>query len=259
MSIIDKLGRFIVQWLNIFIDFFTYIYLVFKELIKFKRQTNISKQVLLRQILFTGYEALSLTLIMGLALGFITIFVLGKQLSDFGQDNLMYSILIYAIVREASCLLTAFIVAARSGSAIATELGIMNTHKEIDFLKSIGISPISYLIIPRMLGVISASILLPVYFNFAAIWGGWFLASLLKTFPYSEFSYNFFRALSVTDFLIVFIKSLLFGIMIALLSCYHGLKAEKSLTEIPQRTILSIVSTLSVIFLVNIIVDVIVL
>ncbi len=250
-----NLGSYSMQRFVKFYDFSKFSIDVFKEISTFHKQSNVSNLVLFRQILFTGYEALGLVLILGASLGFITIHILGNLLNTFGQQNLIYTILIYGIIREASCLLTAFIIAARSGTAITTELGIMQTHNEVSFLQSIGISKISYLVIPRMIGVMTASIVLSVYFNISAILGGWFISSLFKNLPFSEFSWTFLRELTIADILISFLKSVIFGLVVSLLACYHGFKVKKSYTEIPQRTIISIVTILSSVIIINILID----
>lgn len=253
---IDDLGKNAIVKIEVFLDFFRFVVQVIKDFSVFHKQTNVSYLVLLRQIMFTGYEALGLVIILGAALGFSTIHILGNLLMPFGQQDLTYTVLIYGVIREASVILTAFLIAARSGTAITTELGIMQTHKEIEFLNSIGISPVSYLVIPRMIGVVVASVVLSVYFNIFAVVGGWFLTSLFKNLSFVEFSRLFLRELSIADIVLSIFKSFLFGLIVSLLACYHGFKVKKSYTEIPQRTIIAIVSILSTIIIVNILIDI---
>jgi phospholipid/cholesterol/gamma-HCH transport system permease protein len=100
----------------------------------------------------------------------------------------------------------------------------LKVQKEIELIDSIGISPISYLVVPRMVGVTAACVVLSIYFNVAAFLGGWWVASFFRVIPFSEFSYMLLRSLSIEDIIQCLLKSLIFGIIISLISAYHGLK-----------------------------------
>ena len=101
-----------------------------------------------------------------LALGALIIVQGNSILPRFGQGKLLYTLLVIVITRELGPLLTAFIIIARSGTAIATELGNMVISHEIEAYVAVGINPIAYLVVPRFLGVTVSMVLLTVYFNF---------------------------------------------------------------------------------------------
>jgi len=144
------------------------------------------------------------------------------------------------------------LIVARSGTAISTELGNMKVNQEIELIDSIGISPISYLVVPRMVGVTVACVVLSIYFNLAAFLGGWWVASFVRPIPFSEFSNMLLKTLSIQDIIQSIIKSLVFGILISLISAYQGLKVDKAITEVPQRTIKAVVYCISTIIITDI-------
>ncbi|HOV38866.1 MAG TPA: ABC transporter permease, partial [Spirochaetales bacterium] len=122
-----------------------YFYEILKETARFirRRQVGYGYRVLIMQILFTGVEALGIIAIISLALGVVIIVQGSTILPQFGQGQLVYTILITVITRELGPILTAFIIIARSGTAIATELGNAIISHEIEAYISFGINPIS--------------------------------------------------------------------------------------------------------------------
>lgn len=236
-------------------DFSGYTMEVLFRVISFPKQTNVSFMVLLRQILFTGYEALGLLIIISMAIGGLIIMELGPILENFGQKKLLYDLLIATITKELSCVLTAFVIIARSGTAISTELGNMKVNEEIDLIESIGISPISYLVVPRLVGVTVSCFVLSVYFNIGAFIGGWWFASFFNPIPYAVFSENLLKSLQIMDIVQSVIKSILFGVIISLISTYEGLNVKKAITEVPQKTIRAVVLSLTLIILCDVLIS----
>jgi phospholipid/cholesterol/gamma-HCH transport system permease protein len=236
------------------IYFVRYSFEVFHQMLRFYRQRQVSKIVLYRQILFTGYEALSLIALIAFSIGGIIILEGNAILPGFGQSKIFYTILVSVVTRELGCILTAFIIIARSGTAISTELGNMVINQEIDALQSFGISPISYLIVPRVLGVIISMITLTLFFNAFAIFGAWLLSFFFYSLNFSEFFHSLFSELAVRDIFSSVLKSVAFGFTIALISSYEGMKVSFASTEVPQRTIKAVVRSLTWIIIFDIII-----
>ena len=137
---------------------------VLKESLLFPRRKQVGTKILIEQILFTGVDALGVITLISVALGAVIIIQGISLLPQFGQGSLIYKILIAVIVRELGPILTAFILTARSGTAIATHLGGMVVSHEIEAYASVGINPVSYIVVPRFLGVIISMIILTLYF-----------------------------------------------------------------------------------------------
>ena len=206
---------------------------VLKETARFFRRSQVGYKVLIMQILFTGYEALAINAVMAIAIG-AAINVIGSSLlPQFGQSQLMYTILIIVITRELGPLLTAFVITARSGTAIATELGTMVVNHEIEAYLAVGLNPISYLVVPRFIGVVVSMLVLTVYFNIFGLLGSFIVVQVIKPTPILEYLTSLLSELSVGDVVSGLVKALVFGIVVSVVSTYQGFSVNRASTEIP--------------------------
>lgn len=230
-----------------FADFFSFMSFFLEIMIESSRlwQTRkVNLPVITRQILFTGFESLPIVSFVALSIGGLIILQGYNMLSNFGQGSWIHVILVTVVIRELSSIFTALIVIARSGTAISTELGNMVVNKEIDLLKSINISPLTYLVTSRVAGVVVAMLILTIYFNISAVLGGWLFSSIFSRIDFFSFMSEFINTLKVGDLIISTIKSMVFGILIAVISCYQGLQVRIAPTEVPQRTIKAVVQAM---------------
>lgn len=234
--------------------FYSFFFEVLQRMATFNKERNIGAIVLMRQILYTGYEALSIISLIAFAIGGIIIIEGNAILPGFPQSKIFYSILVSVVTRELSCLLTAFIIIARSGTAISTELGNMVVNHEIDALLTFGISPISYLVVPRVIGVLVSLVTLTIYFNVAAIFGTWLISAFFSPVSLSEYLFFVFSELTILDIFSSLLKSISFGFAVALISSYYGLSVNMASTEVPQRTIKAVVKSLSAIIVLDVII-----
>jgi len=215
---------------------FGFFWLVLRETVRPNVHRGAGWPVVTMQILFTGVNALAITTLIALSLGAVII-VEGNQFFSLGQNSLLYTILITIITRELGPLLTALIVMARSGVAIATELSNMVISQEIEAYMAVGINPISYLVVPRFLGVTVSVLALTVLFSAAGLAGSWFVVQFIHPVPAGEYFTNLLNHLTLIDLTASVLKGLVFGMLIALVSCYHGFQANQSVTEVPVLVI----------------------
>ena len=213
------------------------LFAVLKESLLFFRRRQVGFRVFIMQILFTAVEAVSIVAFISLALGALIIIQGNSILPRFGQGKLLYTLLVIVITRELGPLLTAFIIIARSGTAIATELGNMVISHEIEAYVAVGINPIAYLVVPRFLGVTVSMVLLTFYFNFFGLFGSFLLTQLIRRIPFSEYLANLLAALTPADILSSLVKSVAFGVIISLVAVYQGFRVKVSSTEVPQMAI----------------------
>ncbi|WP_169304760.1 ABC transporter permease [Chloroherpeton thalassium] len=251
-SFLEQLGQNVRSSLRAYITFLSFAAAVIASFPKFFKQTQVGYLVLLRQVLFTGYEALSIVVLISVSIGGLIILEGYSILANFGQSDLLYVILVSVITRELSNLLTAFIIVARSGTAIATELGNMVVNHEIDALLSIGISPISYLVVPRTIGVVVSLLVLNVYFNITGILGGWMVSNWFYPIDFNVFFSKLLAKLTLVDISASILKSMLFGFAIAIISSFHGLQVNFASTEVPQRTIRAVVYSLTMVVIIDV-------
>ncbi|MCB5296192.1 MAG: ABC transporter permease [Candidatus Cloacimonetes bacterium] len=231
--------------------FFLFCALTLQEVFRIRSNRHVSSMVILRQILFTGYEALPLISFLALAIGGLVILQGTNLLAGFGQGIWVHIVLVTVVVNELSGILTALVVVARSGTAISTELGNMRVRREIDLIESFGISPIGYLVLSRVIGVVVAMVILVLYFNFVAVLGGWLFSRIFNQLEFQAFMSDFLSVLKLSHVLSSLLKSISFGVIISILSTYHGMRVGHASTEVPQRTIRAVVSSIFVVILVD--------
>lgn len=230
---ITELGRSARQKASSLLYGLGFFFNVIKETVWFFRRSQVGYKVLIMQILFTGYEALAINAVMAVAIG-AAINVIGSSLlPQFGQSQLMYTILIIVITRELGPLLTAFVITARSGTAIATELGTMVVHHEIEAYLSVGLNPVSYLVVPRFIGVVVSMLVLTVYFNIFGLIGSYIVVQIIKPTPVAEYLGALLSTLTVGDVVSGLSKAFVFGVVVSVVATYQGFSVNRASTEIP--------------------------
>lgn len=224
------------------------------ETLRIKNNRHVSGSVILRQILFTGYEALPLISFLALGIGGLIILQGSNFLENFGQGIWIHIILVTVVITELSGILTALVVIARSGTAISTELGNMKVSRQIQLIESYGISPIGYLVVSRIIGVVISMVLLVIYFNVIAVLGGWLFSMFFNTLEFRAFMNDFLSVLRFSHIFSSLLKSFIFGLIISSVSAFQGMSVQKASTEVPQRTIRAVVTSISAVIVADIII-----
>jgi phospholipid/cholesterol/gamma-HCH transport system permease protein len=154
-------------------------------------------------------------------------------LASISQEWLIYPLLITMITREFGPLLVAFIIIARSATAIATELAGMVVSHEVEAYISVGLDPIEHLAVPRFLGVTLSVLLLTMYFSLFGLGGSFLIAQLFNPMPPSIYFDNLLAVLTPGDLLISIIKGIVFGMIIATVANIQGFSVDRASTEVP--------------------------
>ncbi len=235
----ERIGERVIAFFRRFLYAMGFFAAILRETLTYLGKKQ-SRRVLTFQILFTGVEALPVIAVLSLALGAVIIIQGVSLLPQFGQGQLIYTILIAVITRELGPILTAFIIAARSGTAISTELGNMVVNHEIEAYVATGIDPISYLVVPRVIGVTASLVLLNLYFNVFGLLGSYFVTALIRPINFRDYFGSLLDALMVVDVASSILKSAVFGLIIATVATYYGFKVEQASTEVPVMAIKSI-------------------
>jgi len=210
-----------------------FFFSVLKRTLFFFRRRQAGYKVLTMQILFTGVEALGILALIAVGIGAAINIIGSSILPSFGQSAMVYTILIAVITRELGPLLTAFVIIARSGTAIATELGSMVVSHEIEAYVSFGIDPISYLVVPRVMGMVLSMLFLNLYFNCFGLLGSFLVMQFVKPIGVYEYFMPLFAALTWRDLSIGILKSVVFGAIVSTVSTYQGFSVQRASTEIP--------------------------
>ncbi len=250
LSLAEWTGKKVINLIQFIYGVYKLSYASFIELFKWNEKGNkVVFQLLLKQILFTGIDALPMISIISLLLGTIVITQSTTQLPIIGGENFIGNIIVLVIIRELGPLITAIVIIGRSGSAIGTELGIMRINQEIEALRAMGIRITRILVVPRILGCVIATLCLTIFFDLSAILGGYIISSIQLTTPFNLYFYRIILSLQYSDIYISLMKSAAFGVIIAILSCYHGLNVKQYTTEVPQATTKAVISSIVACFL----------
>ena len=205
--------------------------------------------VFLRQIYYTGIEALGVLAPIALLSGAL---VITQAIALLGADSeMVLRVLVWVVVRELGPLFAAILIVARSTPAIATELALMKTHHEFDHLRQMGISEQDYLIVPRIAGVTLSVMALTFYFQVIAILGGMGVSALYRQSSFIELLGDFLEMVRPLDLIGTVVKSLFFGLAISAVACFHGLAVEKRITEVPQAAIKAVMRSLLAVFVID--------
>jgi len=199
----------------------------------FIRHSQTSFKVLIMQILFTFVYAMGITTLLALAIGAAVNIIGVPFLTMINQQKLIYSLLIIIITRELGPLLTAFIVIARSATAIATEIAGMVISHEVEAYISVGIDPIEHLAVPRFLGVTISLVLMNIYFSVFGLAGSYIVTQLFSSTPMDYYFTSLLEHLSIYDVIISIIKSIVFGTIVSIYAVIEGFSVERASTEVP--------------------------
>ena len=242
---IDHVGKFTLDLHRYFKDILVFVYLSFRSTTQLSiRNFRPIVFTLMSQIYFTGYQALPLVTFIALATGSIIVLQSTAQLSILGSQEMMGNILVVTIIRELGPLLTAFTVIARSGTAVATELGSMQVNKEIEALRTMSIDPLGFVVFPRIVGGVMSLVCLAFYFNCIALIGGFFVSNFVSDLSFSFYLEVLSQALTQEDFFLNIFKNALSGFIIFSISSYHGLMVKEAPHEIPIATTKAVVNSI---------------
>jgi phospholipid/cholesterol/gamma-HCH transport system permease protein len=191
-----------------------------------------------RETARAGLQLLPMFLFVAVALGFLVIGQTVSWLTRVGTTELLGPVMVLVVVRELGPLLTAFLVLARAGSANVVELGTARALGEVESLEALGIDPVHYLVLPRVIGMMAGVFSLTVYLILGALLSGyvWAFIQDVPLLPGEYFS-QLAEALSYLDFLLLALKTSAFGFIIAITTCYHGLAQPLELQEVPRATV----------------------
>ena len=256
LSQIDSLGRFVTKNLEYTLRVLLMVYLSLRATVLDKAQGfRQIVGVISAQIYFTGFQALPLISVLALGVGAVMILQSLSNLTLLGGTQMIGNFLIVMVLREAGPLLVALVVIARSGTAVASELGNMRANREIEALESMGINPMSFIVFPRILGGIISVLALAFYFNFIALIGGFLITRFVQDMSIAFYTDSLMRAFAKEDVLIFLLKNGFSGMIIFVVSCYQGLSVKRSPHEVPQVTTQAVVNSIIFVVIFNLMVS----
>jgi phospholipid/cholesterol/gamma-HCH transport system permease protein len=188
-----------------------------------------------------GLRLLPMFLFISAALGLVVIGQTVSWLTRVGAINFLGTVMVIVVVRELGPLVTALLLLARVGTANVIELGTARAMGEVEALEALGIDPVHYLVVPRVIGTALGVFALTVYLILGALLSGYVWA-FLQDVPLrlGDYFRQLVSALSWLDFALLAVKTLAFGFIIALVTCYHGLAQPLRLEEVSRATVAAV-------------------
>jgi len=204
---------------------------------------RVVRRVLLNQIFYTGFQAVGLIGTIGVLLG-ATIVIQTKLMVPSADSGLIGKVMIAVVLRELAPLITAIVVAGRSGTAIATELGNMKVSSEILALTSLGIDPSRFIVMPRLIAAIVSVLLLMVYFAAVSLLGTAGVGIALSNIGLESLQGGLAASVTPYDLALFIVKGVGLGTIVGWLCCHYGLEVKSSPTEVPQMASRAVVMSL---------------
>lgn len=242
---LDSVGLFVIHVLHDLARLHVYIGRVFLSILwSLSHPGKIRWGELIVLIYRVGARALPIVGLMSMLVGLVTAFSAAVQLRQFGANIYIANLVGVGMTREMGPLMAAILLAGRSGSAFAAEIGTMKISDELDALTLMNIPPMSYLIIPRILAMMLAMPLLTLFADMFGILGGMLISMLSLDLTPIAFMSQLERAIGVWDVFSGVLKSLFFGIIIAAVGCYRGIQTAGGAIGVGKSTTSSVVTSI---------------
>ena len=202
-----------------------------------------------RHVYDTGITAIPIVALIAFLISVIIAYMSAQQLRNFGAEIFVVDLVTIGVLRELGVLLTAIIVAGRSGSAFAAEIGSMKLNEEVDALQATGVDPFEALVLPRVLGLVVSLPLLTVIADLVGLIGGAVLCAALLHMPLDQYVNRVSQAISASTFWVGVIKAPVFAVLIAMAGTHRGMQVRGSSRELGRLTTVAVVQAIFLVIL----------
>ena len=191
-----------------------------------------------------GVDALPIVTLISFLVGLILAFVGAVQLAMFGAQIFIANLVGIAMAREMAAIMTGIIMAGRTGAAFAAQIGTMQVNEEVDALITMGVSPMEFLVLPRMIALIVMMPLLCLYANLVGILGGFVVGTGMFDISFTQYMEQTRLALNLTHFGIGIFKSVIFGVLVAIAGCLQGMECGRSASAVGDAATSAVVTSI---------------
>ena len=231
------------------VDFFGQVLIAAANLARHPKRFPV--KALIHQMELVGVTALPIIGLMSFLIGIVIAQQGSVQLQQFGAESLTVNLVGRITLRELGLLMTAIMVAGRSGSAFAAQIGTMKLTEEIDAMRTIGISPVEVLVIPRIMAATFMMVLLGFFASIMAIIGGAVVGQFALGIPFFTFLLRIQEVVPTHDLWVGLLKAPVFGLIVALAGCYHGMQVHGDSEEVGRRTTMAVVSAIFAVIVID--------
>jgi len=197
-----------------------------------------------RQIAETGIEALPIVGLLAVMISVVIAYQGVAQLRPWGGENLTINLVAVSVLREMGVLITAILIAGRSGSAFTAEIGVMKTREEVDALEVMGLDRMQLLVVPRIVGLVITLPLLTFYADMMGLAGGALISHVLLGVQPAQYLVHVRQAVDLSDFFVGLFKAPVFAFVIGVVGCMHGLRVGGSAESVGRETTRSVVKAI---------------
>jgi len=210
-----------------------------------------SRNIIL-QTFFTGIEIFLPLFTVATLFGTVTIIEVISLMGKMGMSDFVGNLMVVVIIREMGPIVTAFLIAGRTGSSLTTYIGGMVINSEVDALATMGINPIRYLVMPSVIGGSIATVIMYIIFSSSAIGVGYLVTKgiifITGNAPNVQITWHYLsteilKALTIPDFIFAIVKPLIFGIIIMTNACYQALNIQRDIRQVPKATSRSVITS----------------
>jgi phospholipid/cholesterol/gamma-HCH transport system permease protein len=251
-NILERIGRITCVKYNELINFLAFIgetFIVFFQAIL--SPTHIRWNAIFANLYSAGLTALPIIGLLTFLIGVVLAYQGGSQLDKYGANILIVDLVGITLLRELAPLITAIIVAGRTGSAYTAQIGTMRVTNEIDALRTIGISPMELLVLPKLLALIILMPLLSAYADIMGILGGMLISKLSFGVSMTDFIERLPKAVSLTNYIIGIAKAPFFAAAIALIASYQGFKVKGGAESVGKQVTTSVVQAIFLVIVID--------
>ncbi|MBT8048213.1 MAG: ABC transporter permease [Xanthomonadales bacterium] len=249
---LESVGRKTGGQLQQFYEFLAFTgHLAFIATQSLMRPWRIRWPLVVKELQYAGVNALPIVGLLAFLIGIVIAYQGGVVLRDYGANIYVADIVGLSMVRELAPLITAIIVAGRTGSAYTAQIGTMMVTEEVDALRSIGIAPLDMLVLPKLIALVIALPLLTVFADVMGLFGGMLMAAGMLDLNSSTFIERLTEALSLDSYLSGIGKAPVFAVIIAAVGCFQGFRVYGSAESVGRQTTVSVVQSIFLVIIVD--------
>ncbi len=224
------------------IGFFGMVLAVFRRTVVRPRRFRLTSFV--HHLEHDGFDAVTIVFTISFLVGAVVAYMGGELLREFGAESLTIDLIAFSVLREFGVLLTAIMIAGRSGSAFTAQIGSMKANEEIDAMRTLGLDPIELLVLPRVLALLIAMPILTFIADVSGIFGGAMISLFVLDLSPTMFVETLRDDIELRHFLSGMIKAPVFAVLIAVIGCYQGLRVSGTAESIGIHTTTSVVQAI---------------
>jgi len=244
-SLVARIGASTIEAGQAAIDTLNFIGEAFVAFLKFLvGKARFQRSDLMLTIQQCGAQALPIVSLISVLVGLILAFIGAVQLMMFGAQIYVADLVAIAMVRVMGAVMVGVIMAGRTGAAFAAQIGTMQVNEEIDALQTLGISPMEFLVLPRMLALILMMPLLCIYADLMGVLGGFIVGVGMLDISSTQYINQTIKALNLYHFFIGLFHALVFGVLVALAGCLRGIQCGRSASAVGQATTSAVVTSI---------------